>query len=269
MTKLSQILGVSILSLGLVLGLGVLVASAATMADQLQPAGETTNIESLRVGVKDQGGVTFFNGSIVNEGGAVTVADDLRVDGEIYRTEKGGNNPLKISDSVIPTETATNDFGSSDNRWNNGYFTGTLVVGSLGGTGIVSSANILDGTITGSDISSSADLSVGSITATGDIHQSRTSDGAVKALLYVDDDCNILRQWTFDGSTATCTDNGTGQYDIDFDFDVADRFWQATSASSSYSIISSFSMSPGDFLRVYVRDNNYQLHDGRFVLTVY
>ena len=62
----------------------------------------TTQFESIRIGTAGEGGVTFFNGSIVNEGGAVTIADDLRVDGDVYNgaTRDGDNIPLKLTDDV-------------------------------------------------------------------------------------------------------------------------------------------------------------------------
>lgn len=190
------------MGLALVGTLALVGAASASTADQLQPAsvvynedvtvnGEftTTGVARLKAGVHigepSTGGVTYFNGSIQNLTTAVTVADDLRVDGAIYRTEVGGSNPVKISDAVIPTVNNKNDFGSSALKWKDGYFAGALAVGSLGGTGVVSSANITDGavatadlasnavtsakiangTITGSDISSSADLNIGSVTA--------------------------------------------------------------------------------------------------------
>jgi len=74
----SKILGVTTLSLGLVLGLGVLAASASP-ADTLQPASTVTYNEEVIVNdtlkansayigstTAGVGGVTFFNGSIVN-----------------------------------------------------------------------------------------------------------------------------------------------------------------------------------------------------------
>lgn len=130
-------------SLAIVLGVFLFaeMASAST-TDVLQPsqgglipAGATTNMESLRVGVAGQGGVTFFNGTVLNEGtDPFTIGDDMRIDGEIWRTEKGGANPLKISDSVIPTLTNMNDFGSEDNRWRTIYSGGTRTQNSIVGS---------------------------------------------------------------------------------------------------------------------------------------
>ena len=59
----------------------------------------TTQFDSLRVGKANQGGVTFFNGSIVNESGPVTVADDLRVDGVITRLNDDAK-PVKVGDDL-------------------------------------------------------------------------------------------------------------------------------------------------------------------------
>jgi len=115
----TKLLGSLAIVLGVFLFAGVAVASTT---DVLQPAGATTSLESLRVGVAGQGGVTFFNGTVLNEGtDPFTVGDDMRIDGEIWRVEKGGANPIKISDHVIPTATNTNNFGTSANRWKNVY----------------------------------------------------------------------------------------------------------------------------------------------------
>ena len=121
--------------LGVFLFAGV---AAASDADVLQPASTITYNEdltvngtgtfnSVKIGKQGEGGVTFFQGTIINtttgEGGndnPVTFGDNVRIDGEIYRIQKG-EDPIKISDNVIPTLTNVNNFGSSSNRWNNIY----------------------------------------------------------------------------------------------------------------------------------------------------
>lgn len=108
----------------------VLGTVSASQVDILQPAelvtydedvdvNGTLSANSVYIGEEGVGGVTFFNGSIVNVGATtpVTIADDMRVDGEIWRTEKGGPNPVKISDHMIPTLDNRNELGSFDNRW--------------------------------------------------------------------------------------------------------------------------------------------------------
>ena len=127
-----------------VFGVFALVGSvSASEAEMLQPAelvtydedvdvNGTLSANSAYIGEEGVGGVTFFNGSIVNVGAdtPVTVADDLRVDGEIWRIEKGGANPLKVSDHIVPTLDRTNNFGSPTQRWFNGYFSDTVFASS-------------------------------------------------------------------------------------------------------------------------------------------
>lgn len=70
----------------------------------------TWTVSSLKVGEQGTGGVTFFNGTIVNQtttsGGAdnpVTFGDKVRIDDTIYRgaTEGPGDDlPLKLNDDV-------------------------------------------------------------------------------------------------------------------------------------------------------------------------
>lgn len=94
----------------LALCVGVLAVAGYASADTseaLQPAGNTSVnaqqgiFDTVRIGNVESGGVTYFNGSIVNEGAAVTIADDLRVDGVIYRgVEKDSDTPIKIYDDV-------------------------------------------------------------------------------------------------------------------------------------------------------------------------
>ncbi len=126
-------------------------ASAANSADTLQPASTITYSEKLQVngdleatgtisfpagvhiGATDgTGGVTYFNGTIINdsEGSVpVTFGDDVRIDGAIYRTEVGGDNSLKVSDSIIPTVDDAYSLGSSSYQFDNAYFGGNVVAG--------------------------------------------------------------------------------------------------------------------------------------------
>lgn len=66
--------------------------------------------KGISIGVQDLGGVTYFNGSIVNSttdssgnGIAVTFGDDVRIDGKIHRGATAGNTdtrPVWINDNV-------------------------------------------------------------------------------------------------------------------------------------------------------------------------
>ena len=72
----------------------------------------TLMVDSLKVGAQDSGGVTFFNGTILNNttgtGGAdnpVTFGDNVRIDGRVYRGATAGaglsdNMPFIINDDL-------------------------------------------------------------------------------------------------------------------------------------------------------------------------
>lgn len=178
------------------LGLLVFVGQAsASSTEILQPASTITYNEqlvvnntgrfnSVYIGKQGMGGVTFFNGTIINRttgtgnsDNPVTFGDNVRIDGELFRTEIGGNNPIKIADTLRPQTTATYDLGTEANQFRNAYFSGNVTVAALSGTGIVNSTNILDGAITGSDILQTADLNINSLTVAGNITISGTVDG--------------------------------------------------------------------------------------------
>ncbi|MBU1178046.1 tail fiber domain-containing protein [Patescibacteria group bacterium] len=121
------------------------------------------------------GGVIFANGSIINVSGGstpVTFGDDLRIDGRIWRGPTAGpgdNFPVKIyddlrvdgqiwggrskgntadgqsivlADTVRPALDNINDFGAPTFRMRDGFFSGTVNVGNLGGAGVVHEDNL-------------------------------------------------------------------------------------------------------------------------------
>ncbi|MBU1178696.1 hypothetical protein KJ903_05825 [Patescibacteria group bacterium] len=145
----TKVLGVLVVTLGMFAVAGVI---AAAPADTLQPAHTITYSEEVIVNntfkansayigstVAGVGGVTFFNGSIVNnsvdEDGEstipVTFADNVRIDGEIYRTEVGGENPIKLADTIRPQTNNTYDLGTSVYNFKDGYFAGTVSAGTV------------------------------------------------------------------------------------------------------------------------------------------
>ena len=90
-------------------------ASSLVVEDELQVLG-TARAYSIRIGAQGYGGVTFFNGTIINETtdvdtGAeqpVTFGDDIRVDGQLWRGENSGaglndNRELTVNDDMIVT----------------------------------------------------------------------------------------------------------------------------------------------------------------------
>ncbi len=131
--------------LGLTLGITALAlfasATNASTAEMIQPASIVYNenmtvngslqVSSLRVGYEGVGGVTYFNGTIINVGPQipVTIGDDLRIDGEIWRGPSKGQadgQPLKFSDSLTPTDTNAYNLGFDDKRWKDLYLAGYL-----------------------------------------------------------------------------------------------------------------------------------------------
>ena len=146
--------------------------------------GTTNHFASLQVGDQAEGGVTFFNGSITNgttgEDGSnnpVTFGDDVRIDGAIFRTEAGGDNPVKVVDNIIPTATNVYSLGSDSYRWRDGYFTGTLYVGSINGNGVVSTANLANNAVTGDKIA--ADSIGGRQITSGGVGTTNLADNAI------------------------------------------------------------------------------------------
>ena len=222
-------------------------ASSLVVEDELQVLG-TARAYSIRIGAQGYGGVTFFNGTIINETtdvdtGAeqpVTFGDDIRVDGQLWRGENSGaglndNRELTVNDDMIVTgELSVNGLVGAGIVGSNNIKNGTIATADIANNaitsakinnGTITSADINNGTITGADISSSADLSVstgtfsGDITAHGDIKQSINGTGALKAGVYViEGNCPNNYQWTYNNSNISCSQSGTGEYTVTFDF---------------------------------------------------
>jgi len=90
----------------LVVIMAVIIASITLTAGIVRAASLT--VDSLTVGKQGVGGVTFFNGTIINNtttNGAnnpVTFGDNVRIDGYVYRGATAGtgdNKPFKINDN--------------------------------------------------------------------------------------------------------------------------------------------------------------------------
>lgn len=72
----------------------------------------TVEVDSLKVGKQDVGGVTFFNGTIINStttngnGNPVTFGDDVRIDGRVFRGSSAGTSdsqPFIVNDNFETT----------------------------------------------------------------------------------------------------------------------------------------------------------------------
>lgn len=185
-----------ILSLEIIFGVFLVVSTvSASTIDQLQPAqtvtyneevviNSTLNVsnpgyfpQGVHIGSTEAGvgGVTYFNGTIVNlavdEDGEdtipVTFGDDVRIDGSIYRTEIGGDNALRMADTLMPAVNNTYSLGTSTNQFQDAYFAGTVTMAGLSGTGIVNTANIANNAVTQSAESSGNPLNPLSTTRSG------------------------------------------------------------------------------------------------------
>ena len=165
----TKILGGLVITLGM---FAVAGAVSATPADTLQPASiityneevvvnNTLRANSAYIGSTEAGvgGVTFFNGSIVNnsvddDGEStipVTVADNVRIDGRIYRGETSGSGddmPMIVLDDmeVSGDLTVTGEL--------TGYYTGTEVDALVGLGGHDHIGDVWSGSVQGSLTSS-------------------------------------------------------------------------------------------------------------------
>ena len=244
----------------IVIGVFVLVGSvSASDAEELQPAGLATYNEdvtvngtmransayigSTEVGV---GGVTFFNGTMINgsldeEGNGIplTMGDDVRIDGEIWRIQKNGEHPLKVSDNLIPTSTNTSDLGSTSNRWDSLF-------------------------VQNGDYS-------GEINVAGDVKQDIGSHGAVKAMVFVNSNGTCNRSWTFDGSDVTCSRHPSqaGIYYVEYAFDISESFYQVT--PNNYTVFSATAnFINANRFNVLTQDTQVAVNnDSAFMMTIY
>jgi len=220
-----------------VFGIFTLAGSiSATTADQLQPAATITHNEdlvvngtgtfsSLRVGREGEGGVTFFNGTIVNstttegEDNPITFGDNVRIDGSLFRTEIGGDNALRVADSILPAATNLNDLGSSDLRFKDLYLSGNL-------TGSVINPN----NISASDSPSSGEVLSYNSDSEFEWIDNSSSESGIKAKVYIGTDRECERYWTYDSSEISCSVDQIGSSDvydyyIEFEFRVDNKYW--------------------------------------------
>lgn len=225
------------------------------------------------------GGVLFANGTVINasldqHGNSsipITFGDDARIDGEIWRGPSKGisdDQPLKISDTIIPTMTNINDIGNSNNRWKDIYYSGAaygknvVLTGELwGGTSrgigggdrplyisdsvyptetnvnsLGSSTHRWTDIFYTGNLTGATAIFSGDVRAQGDINQDINDNGAIKAMAYVVNtpSVSVSRSWTYDDSSINVSDSGT-TFILTFGFNVSNRFWNVTATTEGFS----------------------------------
>lgn len=139
-------------------------AAAITYNEDLTVNG-TGRFNSVYIGRQGVGGVTFFNGTIVNAttgandyDNPVTFGDGVRIDGFLWGGPNKGNaedQGLKIGDTLLPGLTDINDIGSSSLRWRNLYLSGDIEAGNVDLLGDIKANNVTaSGAIITDDIQS-------------------------------------------------------------------------------------------------------------------
>ncbi|XOU94231.1 MAG: beta strand repeat-containing protein [Candidatus Kerfeldbacteria bacterium] len=95
--------------LAFVLGISIAIFVSANFAEAIQIIDDALQVNSLRVGQQGVGGVTYFNGTIINEtttdgvGNPVAFGDDVRIDGRLFRGATAGTGdtqPFIINDNL-------------------------------------------------------------------------------------------------------------------------------------------------------------------------
>lgn len=119
---------ITIIALFITFGIFYVASADEIISDTLQ-------VDSLKVGKQGVGGVTFFNGTIINDttnssGGdnPITFGDNVRIDGLVYRGATVGTDddmPFKINDNaeVVGSLTVDNDTITNGNSTTIGNLT--------------------------------------------------------------------------------------------------------------------------------------------------
>lgn len=219
---------------------GVTTAATPASSDTSLLNKGTVEVDSLKVGKQGTGGVTFFNGTIVNattNDGAdnpVTFGDNVRIDGTIYRGDiagsGGGVGPVKVDDDIEVTGNST-------------------LTGTLGVTGATS---------------------VSSLSATGDVTQSVTGNGIAKAWAHFGAGGNLIKGYNVE----SVSKQATGTYNVELTFDPADRVFSGTASGSSddtvaIRFVGAVNSATDNTVRVRTYDATGALADGVTMLVVY
>lgn len=142
------------------LGLAIAIFVSAQIAQATQVIDDALQVNSLKVGQQGVGGVTYFNGTIINEttgendaNNPVTFGDNVRIDGRVYRGATAGPTdslPFIINDNAEITGSLT---------------TGSLSTGALTASTLNATTSVTTGALTAATVSATS-LSTGSINLT-------------------------------------------------------------------------------------------------------
>lgn len=203
MSKYSKIVVTVAVAVALTIGISAVAASPAyTDEDNTFTSIVNWFKKGITIGEQGSGGVTYYNGTIVNNTtdsdgneNPVTVGDEMRIDSTIFRVEEGGTYPVKFGDTVVPAIGNTYSLGSSAFGWKDLYMNGSAM-------------------------------------------QDRSSAGFLKAAATVTETGTTLARSVENVNDQTATievahTNGTGIYEVDFNFKVDDRYVVVTPRNNS------------------------------------
>lgn len=181
--------------------------------------------KGITIGEQGSGGVTYYNGTIVNnttdEDGnpnAVTIGDKLRVDDTIFRMEEGGTYPVRFGDTLVPAAGNTYSLGTQSFSWKDLHLNGKATQ-DLESFGLAKAAATV--AATGTTLTRSEE-NVNNQTATIEVAHT----------------------------------NGTGVYEIDFNFKVDDRYIVVTPHTNSNAAVYCIADFSADDQTVTVRTYN-------------
>lgn len=245
MTKYGKIVLVATIAAALVVATGG-VAMAASSLDDSASLSNSNTFEGIKnwfkkgitIGQQGSGGVTYYNGTIANsttdEDGndnPVTIGDDTRIDGAIYRTEVGGTYPVKFADSLMASKSNTYSLGTNAMPWKNLYL-GDDAYQARSSFGVPKAAAV---------VASDGELS-------------RSTENVTNG------------DYTISSSRTT-----TGVFTVDFNFDVSDRYIAITPhGTDTAPTTASYSVS-SDTVTVYIADvlGGPALADAAFDIVVF
>lgn len=233
-----------------------------------------------------EGGVIFLNGTISNASAGnepVTIGDDLRIEGRLYRKTGGRLAPVQIRSGLF---IQGNVYGHKDlitfddqvkiKSGRKLTLTGVTIEGlSVSNSQIAADAittdKIKDGTIIGSDVSSSTDINIVNLELTGNATQTTSKYGIVKAAAYVNSSGGVIRSWSTGSQEAISITHtpGSGLYQLNFHWDVSSRYFQVSPVNTSNINVTANFNSNSQIIDVYTWTSGGAATDSGFIITLY